>query len=150
MWKTRRGYATWKSWEVAFAEYCCTQRVYYRARTSKDVDEYNWATQFHKYRCKQSVFQKRRGVGKNNATVNFTGCPGFDLELMNVASAEAFEFFKSKNASRMIIRTVITDKDFVEWSVLEDCFPHAKVLLCQFHAITYWKKMVQSGLGLQT
>ncbi|KAI9980669.1 hypothetical protein PInf_009976 [Phytophthora infestans] len=85
----RRGYATGKSWEVVYADYCRTQRVYYRVRTSKDVDEYNryfvvinailivtllsrkhntntTTDQFHKfflnYRCKHGVFQKRRGV----------------------------------------------------------------------------------------
>ncbi|EEY60509.1 uncharacterized protein PITG_13214 [Phytophthora infestans T30-4] len=101
----RRGYATWKSWEVAYADYCRSQRVYYRVRTSIDVDEYNrydasfvaindlltftllsknhttniTTAQFHKfflsYRSKHGVFQKRCGVGKRNATVNLTGCP---------------------------------------------------------------------------
>jgi hypothetical protein len=27
--------------------------------------------------------------------------------------------------------------------VLETCFPEAKVLLCQYHAVTYWKKVLQ-------
>ncbi|KAG2911849.1 hypothetical protein PC115_g12450 [Phytophthora cactorum] len=95
----RKGYASWNSWEAAYEEYCCTPRVKYRVRTSKDVDEYNrkhnanaTEAQLHKYfasyHCKHGVYQVRRGSGKRNASVNFTGCPArFDLELMDVASA---------------------------------------------------------------
>ncbi|ETP38984.1 hypothetical protein, variant [Phytophthora nicotianae P10297] len=51
------------------------------------------------------------------------------------------EFFKRHNPSWKSIRTIVIDKDFVEWRVLEKAFPHAKVLLCQFHALTYWRKV---------
>ncbi|KAG3246522.1 hypothetical protein PI124_g8753 [Phytophthora idaei] len=95
----RKSYTSWNSWEAAYEEYCCTPRVKYRVRTSEDVDEYNrehsanaTEAQFHKYfasyHCKHGVYQERRGSGKRNASVNFTGCPArFDLELMDVASA---------------------------------------------------------------
>ncbi|KAG6943168.1 hypothetical protein JG687_00018619, partial [Phytophthora cactorum] len=39
------------------------------------------------------------------------------------------------------IQTIVIDKDFVEWRVLDKAFPDAKVLLCQFHALTYWHKV---------
>ncbi|ETL34784.1 hypothetical protein F441_13386 [Phytophthora nicotianae CJ01A1] len=35
------------------------------------------------------------------------------------------------------VETVIIDKDFTGWRVLEQLFPKATVLLCQIHAITY-------------
>ncbi|KAG6945496.1 hypothetical protein JG688_00016523 [Phytophthora aleatoria] len=66
----RKGYASWKSWEAGYEEYCRTHRVKYRVRTSKDVDEYNrkhnaTEAQFHKYfanyRCKHGVYQEQRG-----------------------------------------------------------------------------------------
>ncbi|ETL92937.1 hypothetical protein L917_08816 [Phytophthora nicotianae] len=53
-----------------------------------------------------------------------------------------------KNASWMKTKTFVIDKHFVEWRVLEECFPTAKVLLCQFHAIMYWKKLVSNRFGL--
>ncbi|EGZ26436.1 hypothetical protein PHYSODRAFT_483448, partial [Phytophthora sojae] len=37
--------------------------------------------------------------------------------------------------------TVVIDKDFMEWRVLDRAFPDAKVVLCQFHALTYWRKV---------
>ncbi|POM71282.1 Hypothetical protein PHPALM_12167 [Phytophthora palmivora] len=51
------------------------------------------------------------------------------------------EFFKRKNPSWNNIQTVVIDKDFVEWRILDDAFPSAKILLCQFHALTYWRKV---------
>ncbi|EGZ20253.1 hypothetical protein PHYSODRAFT_489519 [Phytophthora sojae] len=42
-----------------------------------------------------------------------------------------------------MISSIVIDKDFVEWRVLKTLFPAAKVLLCQFHAISYWKKVMQ-------
>lgn len=53
------------------------------------------------------------------------------------------EYFKDKNPKWKDVTSVVIDKDFVEWQVLEECFPTAQVLLCQFHAITYWKKVMK-------
>lgn len=53
------------------------------------------------------------------------------------------DFFKEKNAQWPNIESVVIDKDYTEWIVLEDVFPAAKVILCQCHAVTYWKKLVQ-------
>ncbi|ETK71166.1 hypothetical protein L915_21543 [Phytophthora nicotianae] len=39
---------------------------------------------------------------------------------------------------------VVIDKDFKEWRILEKCFPEATVLLCQFHAMKTWKKIVKT------
>lgn len=52
-------------------------------------------------------------------------------------------FFKAKNPQWQHIRFVVIDKGFVEWKVLEEAFPDAKVLLCQSHTISYWKKLVR-------
>ncbi|EGZ19503.1 hypothetical protein PHYSODRAFT_354207 [Phytophthora sojae] len=54
------------------------------------------------------------------------------------------EFFKRQNNSWTQIETVVIDKDFTEWKVLLKCFPHAEVLLCQFHVYAYWKKLVKN------
>ncbi|EGZ13249.1 hypothetical protein PHYSODRAFT_510456, partial [Phytophthora sojae] len=53
------------------------------------------------------------------------------------------EYFQEKNPSWRMISYIVIDKDFVEWRVLKTLFPAAKVLLCQFHAISYWKKVMQ-------
>ncbi|EGZ14858.1 hypothetical protein PHYSODRAFT_509158 [Phytophthora sojae] len=53
------------------------------------------------------------------------------------------EYFQEKNPSWRMISSIVIDKDFVEWRVLKTLFPAAKVLLCQFHAISYWKKVMQ-------
>jgi hypothetical protein len=52
------------------------------------------------------------------------------------------DFFKQKNTGWTGIETFVIDKDFVEWAVLNECFPSSMVLLCQFHAITYWRKLL--------
>ncbi|ETP16254.1 hypothetical protein F441_09121, partial [Phytophthora nicotianae CJ01A1] len=79
------------------------------------------------------------------------GFPVLDFMSLNekaVTLENFFDFFKSKNALWMKIKTFVIDKHFVEWRVLEECFPTAKVLLCQFHAIMYWKKLVSNRFGL--
>eukprot|EP00644_Phytophthora_capsici_P010711 jgi/Phyca11/81054/gw1.9.876.1 len=53
------------------------------------------------------------------------------------------EYFKEKNARWRQVETLVIDKDFTEWRVLEKSFPHAKILLCQFHAISYWKQVIK-------
>ncbi|OWZ20413.1 hypothetical protein PHMEG_0005169 [Phytophthora megakarya] len=50
-------------------------------------------------------------------------------------------FFNTKNTSLGQIETVVIDKDFMEWRVFEKGFPTAKTILCQFHAVTYWRKV---------
>lgn len=56
---------------------------------------------------------------------------------------EILTLFKSKNKNWVNIKIFIIDKDFVECHVLNQCFPMAKVLLRQYHAITFWRKLVQ-------
>lgn len=53
------------------------------------------------------------------------------------------QFFKRKNEGWAQIETFVIDKDFKEWRVLERCFPDATVLLCQFHTMANWKKVVK-------
>lgn len=53
------------------------------------------------------------------------------------------EFFKQTDAKWPQIRTVVIDKDFAEWKAFESAFPFVKILLYQFHTISYWKKVVQ-------
>lgn len=60
-----------------------------------------------------------------------------------VTMEHILNFFKAKNPGWKKVETVVIDKDFVEWRVLERCFPHVVVLLCQYHAITYWKKLLR-------
>lgn len=61
------------------------------------------------------------------------------------------EYFKEKNSCWDQVVSVVIDKDFTEWKVLEESFPNAKILLCQFHAISYWKKiMKRSVYGIKT
>ncbi|OWZ16468.1 hypothetical protein PHMEG_0009738 [Phytophthora megakarya] len=54
-------------------------------------------------------------------------------------------FFKQKNPSWGCIQTVVIDKDFVEWRVLEKVFLDAKVALYRFHALTYWRKVCRKA-----
>ncbi|KAF1790965.1 MULE transposase domain [Phytophthora cactorum] len=63
------------------------------------------------------------------------------LDQKAVTMENIVEFFKRKNRAWKSIQTIVIDKDFVEWRVLDKAFPDAKVLLCQFHALTYWRKV---------
>ncbi|ETM49617.1 hypothetical protein L914_06178, partial [Phytophthora nicotianae] len=56
------------------------------------------------------------------------------------------EYFKEKNSRWQDVKTVVIDKDFTEWRVLQTAFPKATILLCQFHAITYWKKVMKRSV----
>ncbi|RLN53846.1 hypothetical protein BBJ28_00022879, partial [Nothophytophthora sp. Chile5] len=81
------------------------------------------------------------------------GVPVFDFMAINEQAntmRTILDYFKSKNPSWEKSETFIIDKDFVEWRILDECFPSAKVLLCQFHAITYWKKRVNKTFNLKT
>ncbi|OWY98354.1 hypothetical protein PHMEG_00030901 [Phytophthora megakarya] len=81
------------------------------------------------------------------------GIPVLDFLALNekdVTMTTIFEFFKEKNpVAWQRIQTFVIDKHFVEWRVLEKCFPDAFVLLCQFHALAYWKKILRSKFGLK-
>ncbi|KAG6947744.1 hypothetical protein JG688_00015407 [Phytophthora aleatoria] len=60
------------------------------------------------------------------------------------------EFFKEKNLRTWRkVQTFVIDKHFVEWQVLGSCFPHSKVLLCQFHALVYRKRIQGTTFGLR-
>ncbi|KAG3233188.1 hypothetical protein PI124_g21734 [Phytophthora idaei] len=50
--------------------------------------------------------------------------------MRNVISA-----FKRNNEAWSAVNVVVIDKDFTELSTLEDEFPEASVILCQFHVI---------------
>ncbi|OWY97135.1 Sedoheptulokinase [Phytophthora megakarya] len=52
------------------------------------LDEATFHRNFVNYRCRHGVHQKRRGKGKRNTDVNYTGCRArFDVAIQNVASA---------------------------------------------------------------
>jgi len=57
-------------------------------------------------------------------------------------TAKIFEFFKERNPKWSQITSVVIDKDFVEWAVLTKCLPSAKVVLCQYHVISFWQKLL--------
>ncbi|ETL26463.1 hypothetical protein L916_19877 [Phytophthora nicotianae] len=91
---SRNGYATLSGWITAYDEYCTADNVTLWMRTTFSVDFYNRVhlseprlkRSFVNYRCKHGVHQERRGNGKRNVDVNFTGCRArFDLVLMNLA-----------------------------------------------------------------
>ncbi|KAE9122095.1 hypothetical protein PF006_g17730 [Phytophthora fragariae] len=81
------------------------------------------------------------------------GIPVLDFLALNETAdimTEIFEFFKRTNPTTWEnIQTFVIDKHFVEWKVLERCFPDMKVLLCQFHALTYWKRLLGRKFGLK-
>ncbi|KAH7485107.1 hypothetical protein PRIC2_004271 [Phytophthora ramorum] len=52
---------------------------------------------------------------------------------------ECISFFL-RVVGECITESITIDKDFNEWRILEAQFPRAKVVLCQFHAITAVKK----------
>ncbi|RLN72463.1 hypothetical protein BBJ28_00019940 [Nothophytophthora sp. Chile5] len=81
------------------------------------------------------------------------GIPILDFLALNeraVTMTSIFKFFKRKNPGIWEqVRSFVIDKHFVEWSVLEKCFPKAKVLLCQFHDLSYWKKLTSKRFNLK-
>ncbi|TYZ61956.1 hypothetical protein PybrP1_000690, partial [[Pythium] brassicae (nom. inval.)] len=52
-------------------------------------------------------------------------------------------YFKQVDSEWARIKSIVIDKDFIEWKALEVSLPASKVLLCQFHTMSYWKKVVQ-------
>ncbi|KAE9200594.1 hypothetical protein PF005_g15279 [Phytophthora fragariae] len=81
------------------------------------------------------------------------GIPVVDFLALNekaVTMTVIFKFVKEKNPEAWHrVQTFVIDKHLAEWQVLERCFPDAKVLLCQFHALTYWKKILGRKFGLK-
>lgn len=76
-------------------------------------------------------------TGKGIPVIDF-----ISLEEKAVSMVELLNYSKAKNSGWKDIKTAIIDKDFVEWNALVKCIPDAKVLLCQYHAITYWGKLL--------
>ncbi|POM65557.1 Hypothetical protein PHPALM_18705 [Phytophthora palmivora] len=77
------------------------------------------------------------------------GFPVVDFICLNEQAttiSTILEYFKEKNPLWENVVSVVIDKDFTEWKVLEECFPEAKILLCQFHAISYWKKVMKRSI----
>ncbi|ETI34096.1 hypothetical protein L914_21482 [Phytophthora nicotianae] len=60
-----------------------------------------------------------------------------------VAISAILTYFKEKNPGWRNIVSVVIGKDFVEWWALMESFPDVKVVLCQFHAIAYWKMVMK-------
>ncbi|KAF1791738.1 MULE transposase domain [Phytophthora cactorum] len=71
------------------------------------------------------------------------GVPVLDFIALDEKMEAILEFFKKHNNQWRDIETFVIDKDFKEWRVLEKCFPRATVLLCQFHTMANWKKVVK-------
>ncbi|POM68644.1 26S proteasome non-ATPase regulatory subunit 11 [Phytophthora palmivora] len=77
------------------------------------------------------------------------GFPVVDFICLNEQAttiSTILEYFKEKNTLWENVVSVVIDKDFTEWKVLEECFPKAKILLCQFHAFSYWKKIMKRSI----
>lgn len=73
------------------------------------------------------------------------GVPVIDflsLEEKAITKENICAFFKSKNPRWKEIKSFVIDKDFMEWRVIETCLPNAKVLLCKYHTITLWRKLL--------
>ncbi|DBA05108.1 TPA: hypothetical protein N0F65_000796 [Lagenidium giganteum] len=51
---------------------------------------------------------------------------------------------KEQNPCWKGIKSIVIDKDFVKWCVLEKEFQYAKVLLRRFHVISYLKHVLSS------
>lgn len=55
------------------------------------------------------------------------------------------DFFTRENPGiTASVATVVIDKDYVEWKVLEEKFPLATILLCQFHVIRRFATVIVS------
>ncbi|ETM01484.1 hypothetical protein L917_01943, partial [Phytophthora nicotianae] len=75
-------------------------------------------------------------TGRGINVIDFLALDQKSVTMENIA-----KFFKREDSSWRSIQQIIIDKDFVEWRVLDKAFPDAKVLLCQFHVLTYWRKI---------
>ncbi|KAG6950581.1 hypothetical protein JG687_00014156, partial [Phytophthora cactorum] len=50
---------------------------------------------------------------------------------------DAVKTFKKNNEKWRSIKVIVTNKDFTERAVLSEAFPSARMLLCQYHVVTY-------------
>lgn len=50
---------------------------------------------------------------------------------------EVLKGFQEENPKSAYVQSFVIDKDYTEWRVLEELFPFATVLLCQFHTLKY-------------
>ena len=55
---------------------------------------------------------------------------------------QIIQTFKSFNPSWFNVRVIVIDKDFTELPALEQEFPQASVLFCQFHVTKYLSKQI--------
>ncbi|RAW27471.1 hypothetical protein PC110_g16134 [Phytophthora cactorum] len=130
-----------------------------------------------RYRCIHGVIQPSRGGGVRDAYVNFTDCKArFDVAVTKVKieddSAVWFIIAKnewrthnhhmdavprvrwannlSKKGAVMDSIAIITDAGAGPRQIAgsEICFLLSNVLLCQFHALVYWKKILGTTFGL--
>ncbi|ETP09524.1 hypothetical protein F441_14608, partial [Phytophthora nicotianae CJ01A1] len=63
-------------------------------------------------------------------TCNDRGFPIVDFMCLNenaVTTSSILEYFKEKNPEWKDVKSVVIDKDFVEWQVLEQTFPNAQI-----------------------
>ncbi|KAG2961668.1 hypothetical protein PC118_g21843 [Phytophthora cactorum] len=58
----------------------------------------------------------------------------------------AISAFQRNNEAWSVINVIAIDKDFTELSTLEDEFPEASLILCQFHVIDYLKRSQGNGV----
>ncbi|RAW37568.1 hypothetical protein PC110_g6165 [Phytophthora cactorum] len=120
-----REFESWDDFDKAFREYKRKNNLKFRIRSSETTERFNSLVA---------------------TTTTGSGFPVGDFVGLNELTAiisTILEYFKEKNLRWSEVTTVIIDKDFVERRVLERVFPNAKILLCQFHAISYWKKVVK-------
>lgn len=58
--------------------------------------------------------------------------------------------FKKFNASWENVKTIMSDKDFVERSVIRDEFPNASLIICLFHVLrTFRREVTCDRMGLR-
>jgi hypothetical protein len=56
---------------------------------------------------------------------------------------DAIEAFIKANPKSREIRAFVVDKDIKERKLLQQFFPHARILLCQYHVIKLFAKKVR-------
>lgn len=51
-------------------------------------------------------------------------------------------FIEHNDGVRDKVRSFVIDKDYKEWRVLQELFPGATIVLCQFHVIKWFKRVI--------
>jgi hypothetical protein len=65
------------------------------------------------------------------------------IEQTKVMMSTVFSHFIQTNASATEkVKSFVIDKDYKEWAVLMELFPKARVLLCQFHVVSWFASVV--------